>query len=68
MATHTISATITVEITNPSALAAVSAISGGTGGDERAQVQAAVNAGLRELPSIAQRYGFRVTESSATVE
>lgn len=67
MATHTVHATITVEITNPSALAAIAALSGGSG-DERAQVEAAVNSGLRELPGIAQRYGFRVTESSATVD
>ena len=67
MTTHTVQATLTVEITNPSALAAIAAIAGG-GGDERAQVQAAVNAGLRELPSVAQRYGFRITGSSATVE
>ena len=63
MSTHTITATIVVDITNPAALNAV----GGSSGDERAQVQAAINAGLRELPSIAQRYGFKITESSATV-
>jgi len=63
MSSHTITATIVVDITNPSAL---NAISGGSG-DESAQVQAAINAGLRELPSIAQRYGFKITESSATV-
>ena len=66
MTTHTVQATITVEITNPSALSSISSVTGGTG-DERAQIEAAVNAGLRELPPIAQRYGFRVVESSATV-
>ena len=63
MSTHTITATITVDITNPAMLKSI----GGGSGDEREQVQAAINAGLRELPSIAQRYGFRITESSATV-
>ena len=63
MTTHTINATITVEITNLAMLAAL----GGGSEDERSQVDTAIHAGLRELPSIAQRYGFRITESSATV-
>lgn len=64
MTSYKVNATITVEVTNPSVLSAI----GGAGGDERAQIQAAVNAGLKELPGVAQRYGFRVTDSSATVE
>ena len=67
MTTHTVHATFTVEVTNPSALAAIASLAGGSG-DERAQVEAAANAGLRELPSIVQRYGFRITDSSATVD
>lgn len=63
MATHTVNATLTVEITNATALSAI----GASGADERAAVQAAVQAGLKELPSVAQRYGFRILDSSATV-
>ena len=62
MATHTINATITVEVTNPTTLQAL-----GGSGDEAAQVQGAVDAGLKELRSIAQRYGFRIVDADATV-
>jgi hypothetical protein len=62
MATHTVNATITVDVSNPAALAAF-----GSSGDESAQVQAAVDAGLKELTSIATRYGFTITDASATV-
>lgn len=35
---------------------------------DRAKIQAAVDAGLKELNSVASRYGFTITDSSATVE
>lgn len=38
------------------------------GDDDRAKIQDAVDAGLRELNGIASRYGFTITSSSATVE
>lgn len=62
MATHRITANLTVEVTNPSTLAAIAG-----GGDERAAVEAALEAGLKELPAIAQRYGFRILDSSVSV-
>jgi hypothetical protein len=63
MATHTVTATITVDVTNPSALQAI----GGGAQDEASQVQAAVDAGLQELTSIAGRYGFAIKDATATV-
>ncbi len=36
--------------------------------DDRAKIEAAVQAGLKELPGVASRYGFTVTDSSASVE
>jgi len=65
MTKYTVTATIDVEGSNPRALAA---LAGGSGGDERSQIQAAVDAGLRELPRVAQRYGFQLSDASATVE
>jgi hypothetical protein len=62
MAAHTIVATITVEVTDPSSVKAL-----GGGADERAEVQSAVDAGLKELKGVAQRYGFTITEANATV-
>jgi hypothetical protein len=62
MASYKVNATITVEVTNPSALTAFG------GGDERSGIESAVQAGLRELPGVAQRYGFRVIDTSASVE
>ncbi len=38
------------------------------GDDDRAKIQDAVDAGLKELNGIASRYGFTITDSSATVE
>ena len=38
------------------------------GPDELAKIQAGVEAGLKELPGVASRYGFTVTDSSATVD
>ena len=40
-----------------------------SGGDaDRAKIQAALDAGLKELPSLASRYGFTVTDATATVD
>ena len=35
---------------------------------DREKIQAALDAGLKELPGIACRYGFTITDSSATVD
>jgi hypothetical protein len=35
---------------------------------DRAQVQSLLDQGLKELGPIASRYGFTITDSSATVE
>jgi hypothetical protein len=51
MTDYTVNATITVS---------------GSEGD-LAKIEAAVDAGLKELPGIATRYGFTVTDSNATV-
>ncbi len=67
MGSYTVTATITFDITNPSALQAIAALGGSTGGDELAQVEAAVRSGLRELPRVAERYGFRISASDASV-
>lgn len=56
MSTHTVHATITVELTNTDEA------------DERAKVEAAVKAGLKELPSVAKRYGYRIVASDASVD
>ena len=66
MTTYTVTATIEVEITNPSALDAIAGLSGNTG-DERSKVQSAIDAGLKELPGIGRRYGFDVKSATATV-
>ena len=65
---YVITATITVQVTNPSAVRAIAAVSGaGVSGDERADLEAAVGAGLKELPGLVQRYGFQVVDSHAVV-
>jgi hypothetical protein len=35
---------------------------------DKAAIQAAVDAGLRELPGVAARYGFTVSDARATVD
>ncbi|CAN5274527.1 hypothetical protein BH11ACT3_BH11ACT3_23560 [soil metagenome] len=65
--TYTVRATIEVDITNQSAFNAVAALNGG-GDDEQAKIQSALDAGLGELTRLASRYGFTITNSSATVE
>ena len=63
MTSYTVKATITTEVGNSAALQAF-----GGGADEASQIQAAVDAGLKELRGIAGRYGFTITDASATVE
>jgi hypothetical protein len=55
MTSYKVNATLTVEVANST-------------GDDSATIQAAVDAGLKELPGVAQRYGFRITDADATVE
>lgn len=64
MTTHTVHATITVEVNNGSVLAAIA----GDQGDERARVERALQTGLRELPAIGQRYGFKVVDSDVAID
>ncbi|MGB3909904.1 MAG: hypothetical protein WBL06_05485 [Pseudolysinimonas sp.] len=35
---------------------------------DKATIQAAVDAGLKELPSVAARYGFTVSDVRATID
>ena len=35
---------------------------------DRAKIQAGVDAGLKELPGVASRYGFTITDATATVD
>lgn len=35
---------------------------------DRATIQRALDAGLRELPGVASRYGFTITEAKADIE
>ena len=52
MSEYTIRATITV-----------------TGGEaDRAKIQAGLDAGLRELPGVASRYGFTITDAHAEID
>jgi hypothetical protein len=67
MTNYSVTVTMTVEVSNPSAVAAVAAIGGAAGADERGQVQAAANAGLDELTTVGRRYGFTISEASASV-
>jgi len=65
MSTHTVTVTLLVEVTNSKVLAVIAGAQ--AGGDERAELQAAADAGLRELKSLVGRYGLRVSEATATV-
>ncbi|HEY4224575.1 MAG TPA: hypothetical protein VGM70_02055 [Pseudolysinimonas sp.] len=58
--TYQVDVTLTVQVTNPAAARSIAALSGSATGDERADVQAAIAAGLKELPQMVERYGFRV--------
>ncbi len=35
---------------------------------DRARIQAGLDAGLKELPGVASRYGFTITDASATID
>ena len=35
---------------------------------DRAKIQAGLDAGLKELPGVAARYGFTVTDATATID
>jgi hypothetical protein len=63
MTSYRVKAELTVEVTDATALSRL-----GGGGDEQATIQRALDAGIRELPGVAQRYGLKVTDASATVE
>jgi hypothetical protein len=68
MGSYTVTATITFDVTNPSALRAVASLAGTTSGDEPTLVDAVVRSGLQQLPKVADRYGFIISASDATVE
>ena len=61
---YVVDATISVEVTDPASLPTAAA---GNVNDQRAQVQAAVDLGLKELASLAGRYGFKVSDAAAKV-
>lgn len=63
MSTYTVTTIMTVEIANPSVVAALAS----GAGDERQQVQAAADLGLAELSTIARRYGFTISQATAQV-
>jgi len=63
MASYAVNVTLDTEIIDPRAVSAF----GGAGADERAQLEAALQTGLAELTGIARRYGFSVTNATATV-
>jgi hypothetical protein len=65
--TFTVTATITVRVTDPKAVHDLARAAGVDGGDERAELEGAVAAGLQELPALVSRYGFEVTGSEAHV-
>jgi len=66
MTTHTVNVTLTVEVTNSAVLAVIPGVQAARG-DEKAQLQAAVDSGLRELQSLGGRYGLKVSDATATV-
>ena len=63
MSTYSVTTIMTVDIANP---AVVAALASGAG-DERQQVQAAADLGLKELSRIASRYGFTISQTTAQV-
>lgn len=65
MTTHSVSVTLTVEVANPAVLSMIPGVQ--AAGDEKSQLQAAVDAGLRELRSIAGRYGMKVSDASGSI-
>lgn len=67
MTNYTVTATFTVHADSPAALQGIAALTGTSGGDERSQIEAAVKAGLKEVPGLVRRYGFTVSDATATV-
>lgn len=63
MANYEVTVVLTVSVSNPSIVKTL----GAGAADERAQVEAAVNLGLKELAPIASRYGFTISDSRADV-
>jgi hypothetical protein len=61
---YRVDATFTVEISDR----APASRFGSSQGEQRDLVQAAADAGLTELQSFAQRYGFVVSNATATVQ
>ena len=64
MSTHTVTVTLDVEITNPAVLRSIPGVSGG---DEGAQLQSALDVGLRELEQLSGRYGMKVSNATASL-
>lgn len=60
---HEVQARFTVEVTDGTALMLV----GGTNRTEAEQLQATAERGLKELESVARRYGLSIVSSSVTV-
>lgn len=67
MTNYTVTATFTVHADSPAALKGIAALTGASAGDERSQIESAVNVGLKEVPGLVRRYGFTVTDATATV-
>jgi len=63
MTSYRVNAELTVEVTDPAAVRRL-----GAGEDEQGAIQRALDAGLRELPGVAARYGLKVSDATATVE
>jgi hypothetical protein len=61
---YRVDATFTVEITD----SALASRLGSSQADQRDLVQAAADAGIAELQSFARRYGFVVSDATATVQ
>jgi hypothetical protein len=66
--TFTVTATITVRISDAKAVHDLAVAAGTSGADERAELEGAVAAGLAELPALVTQYGFEILDSSAHVE
>lgn len=65
MAKHRVTIQLDVEVVKPGAAAA---LGGASGSSERGQVEAALALGLRELSPVAERYGFRISNATSTVD
>ena len=65
--TFTVTATITVRISDAKAVHDLAVAAGASGADERTELEGAVAAGLAELPALVTQYGFEILDSSAHV-